>query len=127
MRCMMISAALLIAGSLAACNSSDGQSNGDTDYVEPVNYAGKYTSSGNCQALTGSLTVSQSSFRISEIVCNIDDIRGLNTSATEYALSGCLSEGTPVSDRSVKISEIEDGMVELSGWSDRGVVFESCR
>jgi len=118
--------AMFIVGSLAACHPADGDNSAVIDEVAPVSFAGTYTLGGDCAAREGTLSISETSVRLTETICNIGAIKGLNTSSTLYSLTGCRSDGGDEANRKMTISEVEDGMVEVSGWSNRDFMFETC-
>ena len=119
----MIWGTLLIAASLTACNSEDGT---ESSYITPVSFSGTYTLGGDCAAPARTLSISETSVRLTETVCNIGKIKGLNTSSTIYELTACRSGAGEEADRAMTISEVEDGMVEISGWSGQNLIFETC-
>lgn len=119
--------ATFAALSLAACDGvqSSGTSLGPAGEA-PVDFTGQYAMGTNCSDLEGAMRITADTVRISQTICNIKSSRYVNTSSTEYALTGCQSEGTAQADRKAIISEVEDGQILLSGWVADEYTFNMC-
>ena len=110
---------------LSACGQgSDGASSSGN--LPPVNFTGAYTLGANCNGSTGVLSVTKTAISLNGIQCNIDSSTGLDSASSEYQLSNCTSGDKQLPSREIKISEIEDGMVGLSGWDTKELAFQSC-
>ncbi len=127
MKLIHASSVILLVAVISACNPSerDGLSKATIDET-PMDQSGSYTLGGDCNALVGTLTISDTSIRLTETVCDISDRDAVNSSVVKYRLSNCKAEGAAEADRTVTVSEVEDGMIEMTGWNAQRFMFLTC-
>ena len=116
----------IITGGLTACGQAGSDGVGGSNAVPVVDFAGTYSLGGDCNASSGTMSVSSKMIRLNDVVCKINKASGLNSSTSEYKLTGCLSDEGKLPNRTVIISEVEDGMVSVTGWEARELAFQTC-
>ena len=115
-----------ITGGLTACGQSSSDGASGSNAIPVVDFAGTYSLNGDCNASSGTMSVSSKMIRLNDVVCKINKAAGLNSSSSEYKLTGCISDEGKLPYRTVTISEIEDGMVSVTGWGAREFAFQIC-
>jgi hypothetical protein len=92
-----------------------------------LDLTGTYAMSGvACDVLAGTLTIAETSIRVSETVCDITQAREINATTIEYALSDCRSDGEVEPDRTIAVIQDEFGNINVTGWSDQTVDYSVC-
>jgi len=125
MKLSTVSICLCLGAGLSACGQANNGPSRAGD-LPAVNFTGAYTLGANCTGSTGVLSVSKTAISLNGVKCNIDAATGLNSASSEYQLSNCFSLDKQLPNRTITISEIEDGMVSLSGWETKDLALQSC-
>lgn len=79
-----------------------------------------------CDFLAGTMTIAETSIRLSETVCEIVQSRDVNATMMEYTLSDCTNEGVAAPDRTITVAQDESGNVQVTKWSDQTFEYNVC-
>ena len=125
MKLSIVSLCLCLGTGLSACGPA-GNGASSSGNQPAVNFTGTYTLGASCNGSTGVLSVSKTAISFNGVQCNIDKATGLNSASSQYQLSNCVPGDKQLPNRKITISEIEDGMVSLSGWETKDLALQSC-
>lgn len=95
--------------------------------IDGLDLRGTYAMDGvACDFLAGTMTIAETSIRLTETVCKIVQAREVNASKMEYALSDCQSEGVAEPDRTITVAQDEFGNLNVTKWNDQTFVYNMC-
>lgn len=88
---------------------------------------GTYTMGRDCDALVGTVRLSETGIRITETVCRgLSENPGNNSNSVKVNFSNCSAEGTPQPDMSVTLTRTDEGL-QYSDSSGTGARLKLCR
>lgn len=92
-----------------------------------LNLTGTYAMSGvDCDFIAGTLTISETSIRLSETICEIAQSDPLDNMTMSYTLSGCQNDAGAEPDRTVIVTRNEAGNISVTKWSDQTSTYNVC-
>lgn len=95
--------------------------------IDALDFRGTYAMSGvACDRLAGTMTIAETSFRLSETVCGIVQSREVAATSVNYTLSDCANEGGAAPDRNITVAQDEFGNIQVTKWSDQTFEYKLC-
>jgi hypothetical protein len=95
--------------------------------IDGLDLRGTYAMSGvACDFLAGTMTIAETSIRLTETVCKITQSREVNASTIEYALSDCEAEGAAAPDRTIIAAQDEFGNILVTKWNEQTFEYNLC-
>lgn len=92
-----------------------------------LDLTGTYAMTGvACDFIAGTLSISETSIRLSETVCDIVQSQQRDNMTMAYTLSGCQNDAGAEPDRDVTVTQNADGNISVTKWSDQTSVYNVC-
>lgn len=92
-----------------------------------LDLTGTYAMTGvACDFIAGTMSISETSIRLSETVCDIVQSQQRDNMTMAYTLSGCRNDAGAEPDRDVTVTQTADGNISVTKWSDQTSVYNVC-